>query len=181
MPESFAVPGDLLCSEGDCTAGEGAYIKEGKVYSALAGRVHISDDEKGKSYAVHSLSCSECDPLITVGSAVLCRVTKVQMNQVRLDIIAAGENRELKSKSKGIIRREDIRLTDLDSIITSACFRPGDIVRASVLSLGDARQFYLSTAAAELGVLWALNAENGNVMTSCNWKVWNVVLIPMVY
>lgn len=31
-------------------------------------------------------------------------------------------------------------------------FRPGDIVRARVISLGDARQYYLSTAENELGV-----------------------------
>ena len=26
------------------------------------------------------------------------------------------------------------------------CFRPGDVVRAEVISLGDARSYYLSTA-----------------------------------
>ncbi|EJT51278.1 S1 CSL4 protein [Trichosporon asahii var. asahii CBS 8904] len=32
------------------------------------------------------------------------------------------------------------------------CFRLGDIVKAKVLSLGDARSYYLSTAANELGL-----------------------------
>lgn len=35
------------------------------------------------------------------------------------------------------------------------CFHPGDIVRAEVLSLGDARSYYLSTAKNELGVVYA--------------------------
>jgi hypothetical protein len=35
------------------------------------------------------------------------------------------------------------------------CFRPGDIVRAKVTSLGDARTYYLSTAENELGVVYA--------------------------
>lgn len=40
------------------------------------------------------------------------------------------------------------------------CFRLGDIVKAKVLSLGDARSYYLSTAANELGVVYA-TAEDG--------------------
>ena len=34
-------------------------------------------------------------------------------------------------------------------------FRPGDIVRAEVVSLGDARSYQLSTAKNELGVVFA--------------------------
>lgn len=36
-----------------------------------------------------------------------------------------------------------------------ACFRPGDVVRAEVLSLGDARSYHLTTAKNELGVVYA--------------------------
>lgn len=35
------------------------------------------------------------------------------------------------------------------------CFRPGDIVRCEVLSLGDARSYYLTTARNELGVVYS--------------------------
>jgi exosome complex RNA-binding protein Csl4 len=35
------------------------------------------------------------------------------------------------------------------------CFRPGDVVRAKVLSLGDARSYYLTTADNALGVVHA--------------------------
>ena len=34
-------------------------------------------------------------------------------------------------------------------------FRPGDVVIAEVLSLGDARSYYLSTAKNDLGVVYA--------------------------
>src|SRR5690606_3837398 len=34
-------------------------------------------------------------------------------------------------------------------------FRPGDVVMAEVISLGDARSYYLSTARNELGVIFA--------------------------
>lgn len=38
------------------------------------------------------------------------------------------------------------------------CFRPGDIVRAEVLSLGDSRSYYLSTSKNHLGVVYAKSA-----------------------
>ena len=42
-----------------------------------------------------------------------------------------------------------------------ACFRPGDLVRAEVIGLGDARSYYLSTAKNELGVVYAKSAAGG--------------------
>lgn len=36
-----------------------------------------------------------------------------------------------------------------------SCFRPGDLVRAEVISLGDSRSYYLSTAKNDLGVVYA--------------------------
>jgi exosome complex component CSL4 len=37
----------------------------------------------------------------------------------------------------------------------SACFRPGDYVRCSVISLGSRREYVLSTARDDLGVVYA--------------------------
>ena len=42
------------------------------------------------------------------------------------------------------------------------CFRPGDIVLADVLSLGDARSYFLSTAKNELGVVHAKSLAGGS-------------------
>ena len=54
--------------------------------------------------------------------------------------------------SKGVIRKEDVSAVEIDKVVVQESFRSGDIVRASVLSLGDSKQYYLSTAAAGLGV-----------------------------
>jgi hypothetical protein len=48
-------------------------------------------------------------------------------------------------------------------------FRPGDVVRAAVLSLGDARSYFLTTAANELGVVHATSLA-GNVMVPASWE-----------
>lgn len=42
-----------------------------------------------------------------------------------------------------------------------ASFRPGDVVRAEVLSLGDARSYHLTTAKNELGVVYAKSVAGG--------------------
>lgn len=47
-------------------------------------------------------------------------------------------------------------------------FRVGDIVRAVVISLGDERSYYLSTAKNELGVVMAVS-EAGNQMVPVSW------------
>jgi exosome complex component CSL4 len=60
----------------------------------------------------------------------------------------------------GVIRAADVRSTAVDSVDVGACFRPGDLVRATVSSVGDARAFYLSTAAPGLGVVSARSASH---------------------
>lgn len=73
----------------------------------------------------------------------------------------------------GVIRSQDIRVTDKDKIKLAECFRGGDVVRGVVvsfcayprliryvlkydqISLGDARSYYVSTARNDLGVIYA--------------------------
>jgi exosome complex RNA-binding protein Csl4 len=68
---------------------------------------------------------------------------------------------------EGIIRREDIHvgvsteLVDSASVLTQA-FRPGDIIVAKVLSLGDARRYFLSTAEPSLGVIYATSSSSSS-------------------
>ena len=184
-------------------AGEGTYIKNNLLYSSLLGSVCISEDfssdkvTKIKTVCVnsHRINNNECDNIIKVGDIVLGRIVKLQMNQAIMDIIAVvkpskrsqskvGSNEsestsellELHVNPRGVVRREDIRLSEVDKLIIGDCFHIGDIVRATVLSLGDSRQYILSTAAAEYGVLWAVNSTNNNIMTPLNWKVSILVL-----
>jgi exosome complex component CSL4 len=52
-----------------------------------------------------------------------------------------------------------VRATEVDKVELAACFRPGDLVRAEVASLGDARSYFLATARNELGVVYARSVE----------------------
>lgn len=49
-------------------------------------------------------------------------------------------------------------------------FRPGDVVLARVLSLGDRRNFYLTTAASELGVIYAKSEDADAPLVPISWN-----------
>lgn len=51
----------------------------------------------------------------------------------------------------------NIMLTNLGSaqVELYSSFRPGDLVRAQVVSLGDSRSYFLSTASNDCGVVYA--------------------------
>lgn len=69
----------------------------------------------------------------------------------------------------GIIRSIDVRATERDKVKMERCFKPGDIVRAQVISLGDGANYYLSTARNELGVLFA-RSKIGELMYAIDWQ-----------
>ncbi len=48
-----------------------------------------------------------------------------------------------------------MRDTERDKVVIAESFLPSDIVRARVISLGDARSYFLSTAGVDLGVIYA--------------------------
>lgn len=50
------------------------------------------------------------------------------------------------------------------------CFRPGDIVRAEVVSLGDRRSYFLTTAKNEPGVVYARSVAAGVPMVPVGWE-----------
>ena len=54
---------------------------------------------------------------------------------------------------EGIIRQADVRATDKDRVELYNTFQFGDLVKAKVISLGDAKSYFLSTAEKDLGVV----------------------------
>lgn len=52
-----------------------------------------------------------------------------------------------------------MRATEKDKVRIYTSFRPGDVVRAQVISLGDQSNYYLTTASNSLGVVMATSGE----------------------
>lgn len=136
--------------------------------------------------------------LPAVDSIVLARVTRVQKRQATVSILVVTEdttqdpnrtpsdndnvaailthaaNPENHSNTdelrfQALIRKEDVRAVEKDRVVMDEMFRVGDIVRGSVISLGDQTFFYLTTARNDLGVVMA-RSEAGNMMFPVSWK-----------
>lgn len=83
----------------------------------------------------------------------------------------SANNNDLGENFKGVIRSQDVRLTDRDKVRIIDSFKPGDVVRAVIISLGDGSNYYLSTARNDLGVLFAKSeGGSGDLMFPIDWQ-----------
>ncbi|KAL3474130.1 putative exoribonuclease [Aspergillus californicus] len=89
-------------------------------------------------------------------------------------ILSSAANPENHSSSdelrfQALIRKEDVRAVEKDRVVLDEMFRVGDIVRGTVVSLGDQSFYYMTTARNDLGVVMA-RSEAGNMMFPVSWK-----------
>ena len=78
---------------------------------------------------------------------------------------------DLGESFRGIIRTQDVRLTERDKIKMADCFKPGDIVRGEIISLGDGSNYYLTTARNDLGVILARSEGGaGGLLYAVDWQ-----------
>lgn len=83
----------------------------------------------------------------------------------------AQASSDLGETFRGLIRSQDVRATERDTVKIIECFKPGDIVRAQVLSLGDGTNYYLTTARNDLGVVFARAVNGtGGLMYAIDWQ-----------
>eukprot|EP01031_Cornospumella_fuschlensis_P029300 gene29300-35372_t len=104
---------------------------------------------------IHTPKVAARDYVVRVEDVVLCKVTRVNYNQAYVDIFVRQPDSPvfLPFPAKGVIRREDIREKEIDKVVTHDFFKPQDAVKAVVISLGDSKTYFLSTARAGLGVI----------------------------
>jgi exosome complex component CSL4 len=156
---TVAIPGQLLGPADKYVAGTGTHIHEANLYSSLLGIVTVAAPEKapgpakrltkldalrktaaGGQQLLPTLSVSRAvarrrEVLPEVGNVVLCRVTRIQPRQATVAILVVG-NAVLEAEWQGVIRVQDVRATEKDRVKIYESFRPGDIVRAQVVSTG---------------------------------------------
>lgn len=68
-----------------------------------------------------------------VGNTVLCRVTRITPRHASVAILVVGDT-VLEAEWQGMVRVQDVRATEKDRVKIYESFRPGDIVRAQVVS-----------------------------------------------
>lgn len=166
------LPGQLLGPTTANNVGEGTHIHGSQLYASVAGPL-ISTPSTSKSAPAPTVSITRpSGPLLPeVGNIVLGKITRTNPRQATLSILALGETgtHVLKEPFPGLIRQQDIRATEIDKVKVNESFRVGDVVRAVVISLGDERSYYLSTAKNAYGVVLAVS-DGGNQMFPVSWR-----------
>ena len=189
-PGSKVVPGDRIGSVRQVLPGPGTYAKGGNIYASVLGRMELapcsrtpeSDPTKDSSpttvVSIRPKRPLASSQVISVGQLVLGRVSRVAAPQATLEIIAMEGTGPITTTSppfpEGSIAREECVKSGTTPGSSSRevheCFQPGDMVLAKVLSLGDSRRYFLTTAESELGVIHAVCYASGTPMIPCSWK-----------
>jgi exosome complex component CSL4 len=152
--------------------GPATHIHNDSLCASISGPIE-SKPSTSKASKLPTVSIARTTgPLLPeVGTIILGRITRTNPRQANIAILALGASGEhvCKDPFPALIRQQDIRLTEVDKVKVAESFRVGDIVRAVVISLGDERSYYLSTAKNELGVVIA-TSQWGNQMYPISWK-----------
>lgn len=176
---STVAPGDRIGNVRQIVPGIGTYSKGGHVYASAVGTLTLLSSQDanhdkttppivsvqlsgGRQYASTNV--------LSVGQIVLGKVVRVVLQQAVIGIVAAASVGALRNSHEGVIRREDVRAGASEEVQLYDSFRPGDVVLCRIVSLGDSRRFYLSTAEPELGVVRATCSTSGQRMKPVSWK-----------
>ncbi|KAI6648355.1 hypothetical protein LOD99_12164 [Oopsacas minuta] len=172
---SVAIPGNKVASLTDYNPGPGTYISGNSIFASLSGFIRteppivLSEADEVQlphiHIEMHELE-KKCIP--QSGSLVNARVISINPRSCKVSIIAV-DNTYLKHTFRGIVRKEDIRAFQKDQVEIDKCYRPGDIIRARVISLGEALHYVLTTAENELGVIFA-KGGTGVPLMPYNWE-----------
>ena len=162
-------PGDRLGVARELVVGEGTYVWGEHVYAARAGvRRFDTTTQPRPVMAVQGLGAANTSIVPAVGDIVTCKIVRINPRQAQLEILCVGTT-ALREPVGGLVRREDVRDYDRDQVAIYKSFRPGDIVLGRVISLGDSRFYYVTTAATELGVVFSRSAE-GHTMAPVSFE-----------
>jgi exosome complex component CSL4 len=172
------MPGDELGEEARYEAGDGTYVHEGRIYASVVGHASVlpltsGADAAGSDAATAAAPAAKLGTVVVLreragaaivpapGHHVIARITRITHMHANADILCVN-GRALSQPFSGVVRRENVRETEVDKVRMEECFAPGDLVAATVVSLGTTRDYFLSTAAPELGVVYARLSDGGS-------------------
>lgn len=146
---TLAVPGKILGPATQYLSGPGTHLHNNQVVSSLLGRVTLSTNPRaGPTKRLTKITAPRDEELPTVsvargegsrevlpdvGAVVLCRVIRLVTKQAIVSIQQVGGT-VLETEWQGVIRSQDVRATEKDKVKIYESFRPGDTVRAQVVS-----------------------------------------------
>lgn len=144
----FVMPGDLIGTTEEFTAGTGTYVDVGDIHSIGTGYVHID----ARSRTIHVSSKTKTPPQIIEGDVVVGTVVNIRESVVLVELggIKDKGEREFQMDGPAAIHVSNVR----DSFVKSLSqeFAMSDIVKARVINTQNMR---LSTTEASMGVMRA--------------------------
>lgn len=199
---AVVVPGQRVGHAEDYAAGEGTYVRGSHIYASVLGRRRLLSPAEAQRWREGLNVGEEASPVnggedagksvVVVekaggrglgggggwvpraGDVVTGVVVRVTPRVAAVNIACVGR-RALPETFSGIVRSQDVRATATEQVELYKAFRPGDVVRAEVLSLGDARSYFLSTGRNDLGVVSATHSVSGAAMVPLSW---NMMMCP---
>lgn len=166
--ETKVSPGSFIAESDKYVSSTGTYEKDGKIYSSLLGTVKIEEGNPKPKIIVEPPN-KKPNKTPQLRDVVLAQVTAITPNHCKVNILCIGDE-PLSDTFPGTIQLSDVRQTHMEQVEMYKCFRPGDIIRAEVISLGDSRSYYLSTARNEYGVIMA-KSVSGEPMIPVSWNL----------
>ncbi|KAL5534127.1 hypothetical protein ACEPAG_588 [Sanghuangporus baumii] len=142
--------------------GDGLYIRDGLIRAGVIG----IPQRDGSTISIQKRRPHPPAP----NSVVLGTITRLSPLHAIISItVVDGIPLPLGEEFTGVIRSQDVRATEKDKVKLADCFRGGDVVKGLVMSLGDARSYYVTTARNDLGVIFA-TSEAGATMEPLSWQ-----------
>eukprot|EP00163_Fabomonas_tropica_P015455 TRINITY_DN28250_c0_g1_i1.p1 TRINITY_DN28250_c0_g1~~TRINITY_DN28250_c0_g1_i1.p1 ORF type:complete len:207 (+),score=27.51 TRINITY_DN28250_c0_g1_i1:209-829(+) len=163
---TYVTPGQRLGPVSDYTPGKGTYARGEFIYASVVGAREVV--QEGGADVMHVRKQGEDIVVPKIGDIVTGKVTKITPRFAGVEIICVGST-PLHESFQALVRLQDVRSHDIDRCEIPLSFRPGDIIRAIVISLGDSRSYFLTTAQKELGVIAAKSAEARAQMVALSW------------
>ncbi len=155
------IPGEIVGKIGKNQLGRGVYQRGNDIIASIKGTIERNGDTL-------SVVATTTPNLPKVDSIVVAKVIRINPRYATVEIMVVDE-KPISAPFQGIIQQKDVRQTSIDSVEISKSFRPGDVVKAKVVGLGEQKSFILSTASNDLGVVLA-QSINGHTMIPISWE-----------
>lgn len=170
MAIKYVLPGDLIgkVTDFDNLPTDGYYILSDTVHASRCGTLKYAGKNDQKTFYVTNV-VNEGDIIPSEGDLVEGRIKNIGIRYCKVEITKIN-NQVVKNVFNATLRKENIRKTEVDRIIISECYRPHDIIRAKVVSLGSMRSYELSTADEMYGVVHAKSYPMKENLIPVSWN-----------
>ncbi|DBA02067.1 TPA: hypothetical protein N0F65_000314 [Lagenidium giganteum] len=152
---TVVAPGTRIGELSSTKPGHGTYVMADGIYASIAGVTRVHEGEVSVRRSGKTLGSAQ---VLGLDDPVLARIVKVTARQLLVDIVCVRDT-VLQESFAGTLRLEDVRSYDVDKVDLEKMFSPGMLLKAVVLSYGDTRSYFLSTAKSGMGIVRPINNE----------------------